>query len=260
MDVREEIRNLVREKNCGPILIRLSWHDAGTFDASNQTGGAHACMRFQGNGESTHGANNGLTIAQNLLAPIREKYTDISTADLWALSAVVAIEEMGGPIIPFRYGRTDAQSVDASVEEGRLPDAAKGTAHLRNIFYRMGFNDQEIVALSGAHSVGHCHKDRSGFDGSWSTEPYKFDNSYFIDLLDTEFEEVTVDDTGNRQFFNKEKSIMMLPTDIALIHDEKFKTFVMLFAENKEMYFEVFTAAFQKLQEFGLNLSQSEKC
>ena len=26
--------------------------------------------------------------------------------------------------------------------------------HIRDIFYRMGFNDQEIVALIGAHSVG----------------------------------------------------------------------------------------------------------
>jgi cytochrome c peroxidase len=29
----------------------------------------------------------------------------------------------------------------------------------------MGFNDQEIVALSGAHALGRCHSDRSGFKG-----------------------------------------------------------------------------------------------
>ena len=26
--------------------------------------------------------------------------------------------------------------------DGRLPDAAQGAQHIRNIFYRMGFNDQ----------------------------------------------------------------------------------------------------------------------
>ena len=36
----------------------------------------------------------------------------------------------------------------------RLPDGSKGAPHLRDIFYRMGFNDQEIVALSGAHALG----------------------------------------------------------------------------------------------------------
>lgn len=28
------------------------------------------------------------------------------------------------------------------------------------------FNDQEIVALSGAHTLGRCHLARSGYDGA----------------------------------------------------------------------------------------------
>jgi catalase (peroxidase I) len=40
------------------------------------------------------------------------------------------------------------------VPDGRLPDAAQGAQHVRDIFYRMGFNDQEIVALLGAHALG----------------------------------------------------------------------------------------------------------
>jgi len=43
------------------------------------------------------------------------------------------------------------------------PNEAAGPApHLRWVFYRQGFNDQEIVALSGAHTVGRAHADRSG--------------------------------------------------------------------------------------------------
>jgi cytochrome c peroxidase len=51
-------------------------------------------------------------------------------------------------------------------------------------FYKMGFNDQEIVALSGAHAIGRCHKDRSGFDGPWSFSPTSFTNAYYQLLLD----------------------------------------------------------------------------
>ena len=40
--------------------------------------------------------------------------------------------------------------------------------HLREIFYRMGFSDDEIVALAGAHTLGRCHTDRSGWDGPWT--------------------------------------------------------------------------------------------
>jgi cytochrome c peroxidase len=72
---------------------------------------------------------------------------------------------MGGPTIPWSSGRVDAIDASAVTPDGRLPNADSGPpgadpsdgAHLRFIFNRMGFNDQEIVALSGAHALGRCH-------------------------------------------------------------------------------------------------------
>ena len=55
-----------------------------------------------------------------------------------------------GPQINWKPGRSDQIDDKACPEDGRLPDGAKGAPHVRDIFYRMGFNDQEIVALSGA--------------------------------------------------------------------------------------------------------------
>ena len=43
---------------------------------------------------------------------------------------------------------------------------------------------QEIVALSGAHALGRCHRDRSGFEGPWTNSPITFSNEYFKLLLD----------------------------------------------------------------------------
>lgn len=57
-------------------------------------------------------------------------------------AGVVAIQEMGGPVIPWRPGRSDAASEASCPPDGRLPDASKKAPHLRDIFYRMGFNDQ----------------------------------------------------------------------------------------------------------------------
>lgn len=51
--------------------------------------------------------------------------------------------------------------------------------HLRDIFNRMGFNDQEIVALSGAHALGRCHATASGYVGPWTPTPNSFNNLYF---------------------------------------------------------------------------------
>ncbi|KAI8032132.1 L-ascorbate peroxidase, cytosolic [Camellia lanceoleosa] len=33
--------------------------------------------------------------------------------------------------------------------------------------------------LSGGHNLGTCHKERSGFEGPWTTNLLIFDNSYF---------------------------------------------------------------------------------
>jgi len=46
------------------------------------------------------------------------------------------------------------------------------------------FNDQEIVALVGAHAVGRCHADRSGFVGPWTFSPITFTNDFYKLLFD----------------------------------------------------------------------------
>lgn len=46
------------------------------------------------------------------------------------------------------------------------------------------FNDQEIVALIGAHAVGRCHTDRSGFEGPWTFSPITFTNDFYKLLFD----------------------------------------------------------------------------
>merc|ERR1711988_734879 len=92
-----------------------------------------------------------------------------------------------------RFGRADAKSSADSVESqvGRLPDGDKGIDHLREIFHPKGFSDKDIVALSGAHTVGKCHLERSGFDGPWTETPLGFDNTYFKEMLNKEFVEET---------------------------------------------------------------------
>ena len=76
------------------------------------------------------------------------------------------------------------------------------------------FNDQEIVALSGAHAVGRCHADRSGFDGPWQHSPTSFNNEYFNLLLNEKWSWKKWD--GPKQFEDKSTgSLMMLPTDVS---------------------------------------------
>ena len=82
---------------------------------------------------------------------------------------------LGGPTIKWRAGRKDA-TADKCTPDGRLPDATLGAGHLLYIFGRMGFTPAEIVALSGAHTLGRCHADRSGFVGPWTRAPTTVSN------------------------------------------------------------------------------------
>nr|URD21180.1 cytochrome c peroxidase [Diaporthe liquidambaris] len=237
----------------GPVLVRLAWHASGTYDKETGTGGSNgATMRFAPEGD--HGANAGLKHARDFLEPVKAKFPWITYSDLWILAGVCAIQEMLGPKIPYRPGRSD-KDIAACTPDGRLPDASKTQDHLRNIFYRMGFNDQEIVALSGAHALGRCHTDRSGFDGPWTFSPTVLTNDYYKFLVDTKWEYKKWD--GPRQFVDKDtKSLMMLPSDMALVQDKKFMPYVQKYAKDNDAFFKDFRDVVVRLFELGVPFAQ----
>ncbi|KAI1500123.1 mitochondrial putative cytochrome c peroxidase [Biscogniauxia marginata] len=252
--VYNEIANRLEENDeyddgsYGPVLVRLAWHASGTYDKETGTGGSNgATMRFAPEGD--HGANAGLKVARDFLEPVKAKFPWITYSDLWILGGVCAIQEMQGPLIPYRPGREDRDAA-ACTPDGRLPDGAKGSNHLRDIFYRMGFNDQEIVALAGAHALGRCHTDRSGFDGPWTYSPTVLTNDYYKLLLDEKWSIRKWD--GPQQYQDKNKSLMMLPADYALIQDKSLKQWVQKYAKDNDLFFKDFSAVIVKLFELGV--------
>lgn len=234
---RRELRAFISNKNCAPIMLRLAWHDAGTYDVNTKTGGPNGSIRNEE--EFSHGSNNGLKIAIDFCEEIKSKHSRITYADLYQLAGVVAVEVTGGPTVDFVPGRKDSK---ISPKEGRLPNATKGAPHLRDIFYRMGLSDKDIVALSGGHTLGKAHADRSGFDGPWTREPLKFDNSYFVELLKGESE-----------------GLLKLPTDIALLDDPAFRPYVELYAKDEDAFFNDYAVSHKKLSELGFTPTSAKK-
>lgn len=231
------------------MTVRLAWHAAGTFDKRDGSGGSDgAHMRFQP--EAGDGANAGLSIIQDLLKPVKAKHPHLSVADIWTLAGASAVNFLGGPEVPHRLGRVDDPDNRRCPAPGRLPDASQGAAHLREVFGRMGFNDQEIVALSGAHTLGRCHVVRSGYDGPWTRNPLRFDNQYFRNLLQLEWREKKWD--GPRQFEDVlTGELMMLPTDMALRDDPAFRKYAEAYAADEQLFFRDFAAAYGRLLALG---------
>ncbi|GJD11482.1 L-ascorbate peroxidase 3, peroxisomal [Galdieria sulphuraria] len=231
--VRTRLIKLFEQTPCMPIMVRLAWHDAGTYDAQTGTGGVNGSIRFEP--ELKHGANNGLKIAFDLLEPIKKEYPDIGYADLFQLASVTAIEFAKGPKIPFRMGRKDATGPDSCPEEGRLPNAEDHLSQLRRTFHRMGLTDKDITVLSGAHTLGRCHKERSGYEGPWTHQPLEFDNSYFVEILKPD----------------PDPGLLRLASDLSLLEDSYTRNLVETYAANKDIFFKDYTESHHKLSELG---------
>ena len=210
--------------------LRLAFHDAGTFDISSKDGGPSGCIVD----ESIDPDNSGLQRVIDLLEPVFQSHVDRcpSRGDFWALAAAAAVDDAMISTNPdvslvaqFEWGR-DFES-DCSAKRGRLPSHQLGLDHVRDVFTkRMGFSDDEIVALMGAHTIGRGHVQHSGFDMAWDSTMMTFDNQYYQEILNGEWARARVKAndlhnwvdprfantlTGNRN--------MMLNTDMALAFD-----------------------------------------
>ncbi|CAE7637849.1 APX8 [Symbiodinium sp. CCMP2592] len=282
---KQDLKKFIDSKNCHPIMVRLAWHDSGTYDQRikdfPERGGANGAIRFDG--EMNFGANAGLDKAKGFLDEFAKKYPEISWADLIQMASAVAIECAGGPAIDMKYGRVAVccgnECVKSDSREGfggnaGLPDAKPpfgcgaptAAQHLRNVFTKkMGFTDQEIVALSGAHTIGRAFKERSGTcpfgygeqsaskytksdciarkDGSkgvgmvggaaWTKNWLTFDNSYFKD------------------YKLSDQNLLWFPTDEALHTDPEFKKYFELYAKDQDAFFKDYAKAHKKLSELG---------
>ena len=180
--------------NYGPFMIRLAWHNSGTYRAADGRGGEDgAQQRFEPLSSWPDNAN--LDKARRLLWPIKQKYgRALSWGDLITLTGNVALEQMGFKVIGFAGGRVDdwssenifwgperaaltVQRYDAAGKlieplaastmsliyvnpEGHLADSDPSHAvdDIRQTFGNMGMDDRETVALiAGGHTIGKAH-------------------------------------------------------------------------------------------------------
>ena len=129
-------------------------------------------------------------------------------------------------------------------------------AGLRTVFNRMGFTNQEIVALMGAHALGRCYPTRSGYWGPWSNAETTFSNEYFRLLLEEKWTPKTTHNgepwTGPAQFEDSTGKLMMLPTDMVMIWDEEFRRHVRRYAADEDEFYKDFATAFAKLLALGV--------
>lgn len=235
-DARKDIHRSLTQNNSNdaPIVLRLAFHDAVNYDAATNKGGANGSVRLTQ--ELNRNPNKGIENGVKFNEPIKQRHPEITYADLYQLAAIVAVEVTGGPAIEFIPGRADTDVPD----QDNIPNPREGADHLRTVFYRMGLDDKDIVVLTGAHALGGAHKDRSGFDGNFTQNPLKFDNSYYVELLKG--------DTPG---------LVKFPTDKALLNDSRFRPFVELYAADQAAFFRDYAKSHKKLSELGFHAQEA---
>ena len=178
------------------------------------------------------------------------------------------------------------------------PDPIAAARDIRETFARMAMNDEETVALiAGGHTFGKTHGAvgeeyigaepeaaglveqgfgwknsygngngahtwTSGLEGTWTTTPVKWDNSFFETLFNYEWE-LTKSPAGANQWTAKDASAqgtvpdahdpskshapVMLTTDLSLKVDPIYGPISRRFYENPDEFAEAFAKAWYKL-------------
>ena len=179
----------------GGLMIRLTWHAAGTYRVGDgRGGGGTGAQRFAPLNSWPDNAN--LDRARRLLWPVKQKHgRAVSWADLLILAGNVALESMGFETFGFGGGREDIWAPEediywgserewladerysgdreletplGAVQMGLIyvnpegpnanPDPVAAGRDIRETFARMAMNDEETVALiAGGHTVGKTH-------------------------------------------------------------------------------------------------------
>lgn len=220
-----ELRKVLKRPKAAGIL-RLVFHDAGTFNLAKLTGGMNGSIIYELDRPENAGLDRPIKILDMVKASL-DKYMQVSWADLIAVAGAEAVAVCGGPQIPVKLGRLDAVSADP---EGELPAESLNASSLKSNFLGKGFKTRELVVLSGAHTLGN-----KGFGN-----PLVFDNSYFKVLLQQPWK------NGDEM-----TSMVGLPSDRTLVDDDECLRWVSYYANNESKFFNDFSAAYLKLVNSG---------
>ena len=175
--------------------IRTAFHDMATANTFFGTGGIDASLLYELGGDNIGAA------FQQSLTNFGQFYTSRSSlSDIIAMGVYTAVRACGGPAIPVRTGRIDANQGGP----GGVPLPQNSLYTFEQQFSRMGFNTTEMIVVTACgHTVGGVHSvnfpqivpagtapnDYKIFDGTNAFDPtiatnYIAGNSKIVDPLD----------------------------------------------------------------------------
>ncbi|XVF16187.1 hypothetical protein REPUB_Repub10bG0010200 [Reevesia pubescens] len=160
-----------------PATLRLFFHDCFVE-------GCDASVIIQSpNGDAEKDAKDNLSLAGDgfdTVIKVKQAVETqcpgiVSCADILALAARDVVVLAGGPSWEVELGRRDGLRSQASRVTGNLPEPEFNLVQLNTIFARNNLTQFDMIALSGAHTVGFSHCDR------FANRLYSFSSSSPVD-------------------------------------------------------------------------------
>ncbi|KAF5479832.1 hypothetical protein F2P56_000621 [Juglans regia] len=188
----------------------------------------------------------------------------VSCADILAIAARDVVVLAGGPSFNVELGRRDGLISQASRVAGNLPEPDSHLNELNTIFARNNLSQIDMIALSGAHTLGFSHCDRFAdrlyssstvdptLDPDYAEQlkaacPRNVDPSIAIDM-----DPVTPRTFDNVYYQNLVAGKGLFTADQVLFTDSESQPTVVDFANNPGAFNGAFITAMRKLGRVGI--------
>ncbi|KAL6597345.1 hypothetical protein ACP70R_046785 [Stipagrostis hirtigluma subsp. patula] len=213
--IQTAVRSAVaRENRMGASLVRLHFHDCFVNGCD---GSVLLDDTPTFTGEKTATPNNNSLRGFDVIDSIKAKLEGIcpqvvSCADILAVAARDSVVTLGGPTWVVNLGRRDSTTASLDAANNDIPAPTLDLSDLTKSFSNKGLTAAEMIALSGAHTIGQARcvnfrnriYSETNIDTSLGTSlksncpnttgdnnispldastPYAFDNFYYKNLL-----------------------------------------------------------------------------
>ncbi|KAK1666304.1 hypothetical protein QYE76_054463 [Lolium multiflorum] len=258
----------------GPAVLRLFYHDCFVegCDASiliaptakAGAAGARPAAVERDMEENRNLPQYGFDTVEMAKAAVERKCPGVVTcADVLALAARDFVQLAGGPHYEVKKGRKDSKVSLAGKVRGSLPRANSTVDELLRVFAGKGLGAGDLVALSGAHTIGFAHCAHFlgrlyDFRGTRQADPFM--DARLVKALRmacpstggsaravVPFDVSTPFQFDHAYYGNLQARLGLLGSDQALFLDARTRPLVLELGADKARFFKAFVASMDRM-------------
>ncbi|KAI4321419.1 hypothetical protein MLD38_034802 [Melastoma candidum] len=248
------------EARMGASLLRLHFHDCFVNAIQGCDGSVLLSDTANFTGEQTAFPNvnslRGFDVIGNIKSQLEKQCPGtVSCADIVAVAARDSVVALGGTSWTVQLGRRDSTAASLTDANNNLPSPFSDLSTLTSAFSRKGFSADELVVLSGAHTIGRarCRFFRArifndtNIDSSFASSAQQNCPSVGGDDNLESLDSVTSDTFDNQYFQNLVNLKGLLHSDQQLFNNGSADSQVQSYSQDSNTFLDDFGKAMIKM-------------